>query len=160
MYQVLEHLADPHGTLTALREHLRPDGVLIVSVPNFAGWDARLFGRRWFHLDVPRHRFHFEPGTLFGLLDSCGFEIIHKTQFSWEYNPFDLLQSTLNLALKPNHLYRLLRRGESPFRAPLATAVSLAAATFLSPAAIALSAVSALLGHGASLTAVARPRHA
>jgi len=160
LYQVLEHLAHPRLTLTSLRGKLRPDGTLIVSVPNFAGLDARLFGKRWFHLDVPRHRVHFEPGTLTGLLDSCGFAIIHATRLSWEYNPFSLLQSTLNLALKPNHLYRLLRRGASPWRAPLATAASLAAAAILTPAALAVATLAALLGHGASLTVVARPRQA
>ena len=40
---------------------LAPHGLLLIAVPNAAGWQARLFGPRWLHRDVPRHLFHFNP---------------------------------------------------------------------------------------------------
>jgi 2-polyprenyl-3-methyl-5-hydroxy-6-metoxy-1,4-benzoquinol methylase len=38
---VIEHLAQPEQLLRQLRDHLLPEGVLIVSVPNFAHWYPR-----------------------------------------------------------------------------------------------------------------------
>jgi 2-polyprenyl-3-methyl-5-hydroxy-6-metoxy-1,4-benzoquinol methylase len=38
----LEHLPDPPAVLRRLRNHLRPGGHLVVSVPNIANWTIRL----------------------------------------------------------------------------------------------------------------------
>jgi 2-polyprenyl-3-methyl-5-hydroxy-6-metoxy-1,4-benzoquinol methylase len=38
----LEHLPDPVAVLRRLREHIRPDGALVISVPNVANWSVRL----------------------------------------------------------------------------------------------------------------------
>jgi SAM-dependent methyltransferase len=71
--QSLEHISDPHGALRAARLALRDGGVTIVSVPNFGCWQSRRFGGRWFHLDLPRHRLHFEADTLRASLAQAGF---------------------------------------------------------------------------------------
>ena len=39
---VLEHLVDPVSVLRQMREHLKPSGVLVVSIPNIANWSMRL----------------------------------------------------------------------------------------------------------------------
>jgi hypothetical protein len=35
-----------------------------------------MLGRRWYHLDVPRHLYHFTPTTLRKLLTTCGFRVV------------------------------------------------------------------------------------
>ena len=50
----LEHIAEPLRALDRAYELLAPGGVLIVAVPNFGSIQARVAGREWFHLDVPR----------------------------------------------------------------------------------------------------------
>ena len=53
------HGAHPDVTRVApsgAHEMLRRGGVLVVAAPNMAALQARLGGRTWFHLDVPRHR--------------------------------------------------------------------------------------------------------
>jgi SAM-dependent methyltransferase len=50
-----EHLVEPETLLRIATECLRPGGKLYLAVPNIEGREARLFGRRWFHLDPPRH---------------------------------------------------------------------------------------------------------
>jgi SAM-dependent methyltransferase len=70
----LEHVAEPAVDLVAARELLRPDGLLLIWVPNFGSWASRRFGSAWFHLDLPRHRSHFTPQGLGSLLGRTGFE--------------------------------------------------------------------------------------
>lgn len=71
----LEHLDEPLVVLTRVRRWLRPDGLLRVRVPDIASAEARLFGRLWHGLDVPRHRHHFTAPTLTLLLERAGFVV-------------------------------------------------------------------------------------
>jgi hypothetical protein len=34
------------------------------------------FGSRWYHLDLPRHRFHFTERALRGAIETAGFEVL------------------------------------------------------------------------------------
>lgn len=75
LYNVLEHLPDPAGTLQAVRRILRPGGQVCVMVPVMDGLQARLFGRRWIEIrEMPRHTFIPTTGGMAELLGRCGFE--------------------------------------------------------------------------------------
>ena len=37
-------------------------------MPNFGSWHRRVFGTRWFQLDLPRHLQHFDRDSLGGLV--------------------------------------------------------------------------------------------
>jgi SAM-dependent methyltransferase len=60
----LEHTTDPVAALRQVGSALSPGGLVLISVPNFASWQARHFGGCWYHLDLPRHRVHFTPKAL------------------------------------------------------------------------------------------------
>jgi SAM-dependent methyltransferase len=77
LWHVLEHLDDPVAGLRHLRPALRSGGLLIVETPNLAACVARLTGPYWFHLDLPRHRFHFTPTSLRLALEQTGFCVQH-----------------------------------------------------------------------------------
>jgi len=110
LWHVLEHVADPRGVLAEVHRVLQPGGVLLVSVPNFGGWEAQLCRDKWFHLDVPRHRTHFTRVSLGQALAAAGFEPRHWSGFAPEYDAFSLVQSLLNrCGLRHNLLYNLLR---------------------------------------------------
>lgn len=79
MRDVLEHVRDPRGFLQATRRVLRPDGILALSMPNFASLNALLGGPAWRHLHPEQHLFQFAPRTIDRLLDKCGFEAIEMT---------------------------------------------------------------------------------
>lgn len=78
LWNVLEHLHDPAATLAEIKRILKPEGLLVVAVPNLASWDARLFGMTWVGYDVPRHLYIFTPETLEALLNQAGFHIVQR----------------------------------------------------------------------------------
>ena len=87
MFHVLEHLYEPAGYLDAAHELLRPDGRLIMQVPNAACWQFLLLGERWNGIDVPRHLIDFRLSDVESLLDHCGFEVLRHKHFSLRDNP-------------------------------------------------------------------------
>ena len=70
----LEHVANPVEDLRRARAALRDGGIAIVTLPNFGCWQRSCFGSRWLHLDVPRHRVHFDARSLRAALMRAGFE--------------------------------------------------------------------------------------
>lgn len=76
IHQTLEHTPDPKKILAECRRILKDDGRLIIAVPNFESLSSKIFGRFWYHLDIPRHLFHFSPQTMSNLLDETHFKII------------------------------------------------------------------------------------
>ncbi|MEE8509171.1 MAG: class I SAM-dependent methyltransferase, partial [Myxococcota bacterium] len=119
IWHVLEHLEDPRATLAEVHRILRPGGRLIVAVPNFGSLQARWMGAHWFHLDLPRHLYHFPIRALRDLFAAIGFAIEGEYHFSLRQNPFGWIQSALNFfpGLPRNGLYTLLHRrsrAESP----------------------------------------------
>jgi 2-polyprenyl-3-methyl-5-hydroxy-6-metoxy-1,4-benzoquinol methylase len=72
---VLEHVHRPHQLIAAAEEALRPGGLLVVAVPNFASWGRRYFGPHWWGLHLPQHLLHFESDTLRRLLETHGLAV-------------------------------------------------------------------------------------
>ena len=87
MFHVLEHLYDPQSYLEEARTLLRPNGRLIVQVPNAACWQFVLLRDGWSGLDVPRHLLDFRVRDLEALLGQAGFEILERKHFSLRDNP-------------------------------------------------------------------------
>jgi SAM-dependent methyltransferase len=75
MWHVLEHLHDPRAVLSQVARVLRPDGLLMLEVPNFAGACSRVFRSSWAPLEPPRHLFQFTPASLSALLGGAGLRV-------------------------------------------------------------------------------------
>ncbi len=93
MFHVLEHLYDPSAYLLAAHRLLKPDGRLIIQVPNAACWQFLLLGESWRGLEVPRHLWNFKPTDLEVMLDRSGFEVVRTKHFSLRDNPACLATS-------------------------------------------------------------------
>jgi 2-polyprenyl-3-methyl-5-hydroxy-6-metoxy-1,4-benzoquinol methylase len=78
----LEHVPDPLASLTQAAALLRDGGIVAVGVPNFGCRQRRLFGERWFQLDLPRHLQHFDARTLAGLMERAGLGPVAQTTAS------------------------------------------------------------------------------
>jgi len=114
LWHVLEHLYHPREVLQRAHRFLKEGGKMIVALPNFDSWQSRWSRQHWFHLDVPRHLFHFSPKTLKQLLVETGYKPFRKSFQSVEQNPFGMLQSLLNvLGFRKNSLYNILRRRQT-----------------------------------------------
>lgn len=75
MWDVIEHVADPLGTLRAAWQVLEPDGCLIVHTMDLHSLFARLMGRRWPWF-MEMHLYYFTRKTLRAMLEKAGFTII------------------------------------------------------------------------------------
>ncbi|WP_100338283.1 class I SAM-dependent methyltransferase [Hymenobacter chitinivorans] len=64
LWHVLEHVHNLNETLQQLVRLLKPDGVLIIAVPNVDSLDAQHYRQDWAAYDVPRHLYHFSPKTM------------------------------------------------------------------------------------------------
>lgn len=158
LWHVLEHMPSPGLDIEKLNALLSPGGVLFIAVPNFGSWEAAIAGSRWFHLDVPRHLYHFTPDTLCRLVERHGFRVNHINFFSWTYNVFGSWQTLLNLVVpEPNYLYRRwkqrLRRSaqQSPWRFAYCSALSYVVAPAAAIPALAISAISAPFGRSGTM---------
>ena len=61
LWHVLEHVHDLHGYLEKFFRILKPEGKLIIAVPNYTSYDATVYQQYWAAYDVPRHLYHFSP---------------------------------------------------------------------------------------------------
>lgn len=87
LWHVLEHLIDPGAVLSKIKGKLESDGRIVIAVPNFASFQARIGRAKWYHLDPPRHVHHFTPQSLHILAKATGFEV-EKIFFNSFYQNF------------------------------------------------------------------------
>ena len=73
MIHVLEHLPNPRQVIRGIFRVLKEDGVLLVVVPNFAGWSSEKERDQWKWLQPQNHYSHFTPQTIARLVEGEGF---------------------------------------------------------------------------------------
>ena len=71
---LIEHLNDPAAFVREAYRVLAPEGRFVVTTPNIAGFQARLFGSRW-RSAIFDHLYLFSAKTLSALLRQSGFDI-------------------------------------------------------------------------------------
>jgi SAM-dependent methyltransferase len=120
LWHSLEHMADPFALLGEVSALLKPGGRVIVAVPDNGGWQARLFGRFWLHLDVPRHLWHFTGPALGEAFQKAGLEVVQTVHQEFEYDLLGWSQSALNALFKtPNVFFNWLTKKPTGVGAPM-----------------------------------------
>jgi 2-polyprenyl-3-methyl-5-hydroxy-6-metoxy-1,4-benzoquinol methylase len=82
MWHVLEHVHQLQPYIKQMYQLLKPGGVLIIAVPNYTSYDARVYKNFWAAWDVPRHLYHFSPVAMKRLLGAHQFQT-GKTSPMW-----------------------------------------------------------------------------
>ncbi len=157
-WHVLEHVEHPIETAEWVRTQLKENGLFQATVPNASCLQAKLLGRHWIHLDVPRHRHHFSPKTLRSLLRLSRLEPKRQANFAIEYDWFGVIQSVLNLVCdQPNVLFDKLTHAPLATRASLRdTILTFALAAPLAAFSLPPMLLAAALGDGGTLTLTCR----
>lgn len=75
LHHVFEHIYDPRGALRIISELLKENGILLMSLPDIGSLEARVFGRYWRGLDLPRHVVHYSRATIEKTVCDAGFVI-------------------------------------------------------------------------------------
>lgn len=73
LWHVLEHVYNLHEQIDYFHKWLKPNGKLIIAVPNIESYDAKKYQQHWDGLDVPRHIYHFSPKNIAQILDNQQF---------------------------------------------------------------------------------------
>lgn len=75
MWHVLEHVPDVKKQISELHRLIKPDGTVLIAVPNFNSFDAKYYGSFWAAYDVPRHLTHFSKTAIKTLFEEQEFRL-------------------------------------------------------------------------------------
>lgn len=115
VFHVLEHLQNPIDYINDINRILKPNGFLIIEVPNLSSLCYSIFKLHWFAFALPHHISFFKLEVLNKILKKHGFIIKKISHFSLEYSLFTWLQSGFNLLLNDNdHFFNFLERKYTP----------------------------------------------
>ena len=64
MWHVLEHVPDLENQISELKRLLKPNGTILIAVPNFNSFDANYYGKFWAAFDIPIHLWHFSKTAI------------------------------------------------------------------------------------------------
>ena len=64
MWHVLEHVPNLEIQIKELKRLVKPNGTIIIAVPNFKSYDAKYYGKFWAAFDVPIHFWHFSKTAI------------------------------------------------------------------------------------------------
>ena len=64
MWHVLEHVPNLENQIKELQRLLKPNGSIVIAVPNFKSFDADYYKEFWAAYDVPRHLWHFSKTAI------------------------------------------------------------------------------------------------
>ena len=76
LWHVLEHLPDLENQLNLFKKLLKPNGTLIIAVPNHHSFDANHYNQFWAAYDVPRHLWHFNRASISKLFSKVSMAVV------------------------------------------------------------------------------------
>jgi len=102
----LEHAADPESLLREIHRILKPDGILLIEIPNIKSIDKihkrillknKLIRRKWDDSYIPDKYYAFSPKALKLLVERADFMVLHWKTYSNRKNHLRFIFPFLNL---------------------------------------------------------------
>lgn len=84
MWHVFEHVDDIRSHVALLSRCIKPNGRLVIAVPNFLSFDAQFYKEYWAAYDVPRHLNHFCPDSIRAIFSETQFELTDIQPLKWD----------------------------------------------------------------------------
>ena len=84
LWHVLEHLPNLNDQLSILNNLLKPNGTLIIAVPNYKSYDALYYKDFWAAYDVPRHLWHFSRNSISGLVSKLNMKVTQTLPMKYD----------------------------------------------------------------------------
>jgi SAM-dependent methyltransferase len=112
-FHIFEHLREPLQSIRSAMRFLKPQGILVIEVPNIDSLQYRLFRSRWQPLEIPFHLNHFSPTSLQqNLVDNFNLKVLKISYFSHRVSP-----SAFLLSIFPFFTPKMMRqkKGAYPF---------------------------------------------
>ena len=106
--QVLPHLISPLILIKKLKTLLFKKGGIYISQPNIESLAFKFFKKNWFHLDIPRHLYHFDEINFIQFMEKNNLLLIKKKSIEIDHIFFGWIQSFMNIFLKRNLLFEYL----------------------------------------------------
>jgi len=76
MWHVLEHVYNLNKDIQQFKKLLKPNGTLIIAVPNCSSKDAKKYKEHWAAYDLPIHLYHFQPKNMKELFNKIDMEVV------------------------------------------------------------------------------------
>jgi 2-polyprenyl-3-methyl-5-hydroxy-6-metoxy-1,4-benzoquinol methylase len=76
LWHVLEHVHDLRETVNMLASKLKPQGTMLIAVPNHKSSDAMRYQSYWAGYDTPRHLWHFDQNSMSRLLKTSNLKLV------------------------------------------------------------------------------------
>lgn len=93
LWHVLEHVHPLHTYIERLKNLLKPGGKIFIAVPNYLSVDSSVYKLYWAAYDVPRHLYHFTPGSIQVLMRAHGLKVVEKKPMWFDSFYISLLSS-------------------------------------------------------------------
>ena len=76
LWHVLEHLPNLEEHISVFNNLLKPNGTIIIAVPNYKSYDAKHYKEFWAAYDAPRHLWHFNKESISKLVSKEFMKVI------------------------------------------------------------------------------------
>lgn len=155
VWQVLEHVELPADFIREYARWLAPSGVLVISVPNQASLQTRLFGYYSSYPDYGRHIWYHKSDYLeWFSRNAPGLEATLMRDRNYEYEVFSWVDSIASVVTRQqNFVHKAVKKGEGSIARRVSAIV---AALCILPIAALLAPISLFGRCGSTLTFVLR----
>lgn len=84
MWHVLEHVDDLRWQVAQLQRLIKPNGRIVIALPNYKSYDGQYYKEHWAAYDVPRHLNHFNRTTISKILKTNDLKLVTTDKLKWD----------------------------------------------------------------------------
>lgn len=84
MWHVLEHVDNLKWQVEQLHRLVKPNGRIVIAVPNYKSYDGQFYKEKWAAYDVPRHLNHFNKQTITKIFKANGLTLTKTNKLRWD----------------------------------------------------------------------------